>query len=49
MSNPYTISQTQLFLQDEAINLDDITELADDTIFKIEELTARSYEKDYVA
>ena len=49
MSSPYTLSQTQLFLQDQAINLDDLTELDDNTIFKLEPLPAQSYEKDYNA
>ena len=43
---PYRITQTRLFLQDEAINLDDLTELEDGTVFSLEEQTIRSYEKD---
>ena len=43
---PYKISQTHLYLQDEAINLDDLTELEDGTIFTLEESPIRSYEKD---
>ena len=43
---PFRVTQTLLSLQDEVINLDDLTELADDTIFQLEEMTVRSYEKD---
>ena len=37
---------THLFLQDEFINLDDITELEFDTPFKLEILPKQPYEKD---
>ena len=46
MTFPFKISQTRLFLQDEAINLDDLTELEDGTIFSLDEMSIRSYEKD---
>ena len=41
---PYKISQTHLYLQDEVINLDDLTELENGTIFTLEESPIRSYE-----
>ena len=34
-------------MQDEYINLDEITELEDASVFKLEMLPLRSYEKDY--
>ena len=34
-------------LQDELINLDDLTELEDTTVFQLEQLPNKSYEKDY--
>jgi len=37
-SIPFKVSTTKLFLQDEFINLDDITELEDDSIFKMEQM-----------
>ena len=37
---------TRLILQDEYINLDDLTELDDATVFKPNELIAKSYEQD---
>lgn len=43
---PYRIAQTHLFLQDEIIHLDDITELEDPQLFTLEPLPSRSYEKD---
>lgn len=44
---PYKVSTTQLFLQDKMINLDDLTELADSRIFKLDQLPTKSYEKDF--
>ena len=44
---PNKVSMSQIFLQDLLINLDDITELEDGTIFGIETLPVRSQEKDY--
>ena len=44
---PFKITTTQLYLQDEIIALDEITELEDASIFKLEMLPLRSYEKDY--
>ena len=44
---PNKVSLSQIFLQDLLINLDDITELEDGTIFGIEPLPIRSQEKDY--
>ena len=35
MSLGYEVARTNLFLQDEDLNLDDLTELEDSTIFKI--------------
>ena len=43
---PFRITQTRLFLQDEYVNLDDITELEDDTIFSFDQQPVRPYEKD---
>ena len=47
MTINYEVSRTHLFLQDEHINLDEITELEDASIFKLEEKSSISYEKDY--
>ena len=44
---PFKITTTQLYLQDEIIALDEITELEDASVFKLEMLPLRSYEKDY--
>ena len=41
------VSTTQLFLQDEILNLDDLTEFDDASVFKLENLPILSYEKDY--
>ena len=41
------VSTTQLILQDEYLNLDDLTELSDASVFRLESLPLRSYEKDY--
>ena len=49
VSLPHQLSQTQLYLQDAVINLDDLTELADASIFKLDQLPSSSYEKDYSA
>ena len=40
----HRISKTHLFLQDEIINLDDLTELSDPSIFSLEPLPTKSYE-----
>lgn len=45
---PYKISKTQIFLQDKDIDLDDLTEIYDSSIFQVEALPVRSYEKDYI-
>ena len=37
-----------VFLQDEAIDLHDITEHDDDTIFKLDKLANQPYEKDLI-
>lgn len=37
---------TTLLLQDMKIDLDDITELYDDSVFSFEQLPMRTYEKD---
>ena len=44
---PFKISSTQLYLQDDAINLDEITELDNASVFKLESQPLRTYEKDY--
>ena len=33
---PFKVSTTKLLLQDELVNLDDVTELEDDTVFSLE-------------
>ena len=43
---PYKITTTKLLLQDAIINLDDITELEDSSIFSFDRQPVRSYEKD---
>ena len=43
----YQITKTQLFLQDKNIDLDDLTELEDDTIFNVERIWTGTYEKEY--
>lgn len=45
---PFKVSKTQLFLQDYDIDLDDLTEIYDSSVFEIEPLPVRSYEKDYI-
>ena len=44
---PFKISTTKLLLQDEIVNLDDLTELEDETVFRLEQLPTKSYEKDF--
>ena len=44
---PFKVSATLLLLQDEIVNLDDMTELEDETVFRLDEMPIRSYEKDY--
>ena len=41
---PFKVSNTQLYLQDEYINLDDITELEDASIFKVHKLQTQPFE-----
>lgn len=41
------MSKTQLYLQDELIDLDEITEHEDASVFKFERLPTLSYEVDY--
>ena len=46
-SIPFQVSTTELFLQDfKSINLDDITELSDNSIFKLEQKPVMPYEQD---
>ena len=45
---PFRVSKTQLYLQDKDVDLDDLTELFNNSIFEIESLPIRSYEKDYL-
>ena len=47
MSNPLQLSMTQLYLQDGTINLDDLTELNDASIFSLDSMPLKPYEKDY--
>ena len=44
---PFKISTTRLLLQDEIINLDQLTELDDESVFTLERLPTKSYEKDF--
>ena len=44
---PFQISSTRLLLQDEAINLDELTELEDASIFKLDLMPMKPQEKDY--
>ena len=46
-TTPFKVLTTQLYLQDMFINLDDLTELQDESIFKLEMLPLKPYEKDY--
>ena len=41
------MTKTEVSLQDKDANLDDLTLLADDSIFEIEKKTTRTYEKGY--
>ena len=43
---PVQVSKTDLKLQDNLVDLDDWTELADDSIFKFDIMQSRSYERD---
>ena len=43
---PFKVSTTKLYLQDEYLNLDQLTELENDTVFKMEQRPKQSYEKD---
>ena len=45
-TQPFKVTNTQLLLQDEFLNLDDLTELDDATIFKLEKLSTQPYERD---
>ena len=45
---PYKVSKTQLYLQDKDVDLDELTELYDASVFQIETLPIRSYEKDFL-
>ena len=38
---------TEVALQDMIVNLDDLTRISDDSIFEIEKIQTRTYEKDY--
>ena len=42
---PYKVSTTTLILQDMAIDLDDFTELQDETIFSFDSQSTRTFEK----
>ena len=45
---PYRISKTQVELQDEHVDLDDLTLIEDDTVFKLDKLANQPYEKDKI-
>ena len=40
------MNTSDIYLQDLAIDLDDLTEIFDDTVFVLDQLPTRSYEKD---
>ena len=44
---PFKLATSLLFLQDRFINLDELTELEDDTVFRFKIEPFKSYEKDY--
>ena len=46
MRLPHKISLTEVQLQDQKIELDSITEEVNEALFKMEEMTSHSYEKD---
>ena len=43
---PYRIQKTQIFLQDEFVDLDDLTLIEDDSIFKVIKMPNKPYEND---
>lgn len=44
---PFQISSTQLYLQDlRSLDLDDLTEMEDSSVFKLEQLPVKSWERD---
>ena len=43
---PFKISTTEVILQDALINLDDLTELNNDSVFKMEQKPVMPYEKE---
>ena len=49
MTLPHEVSLTTLILQDSLINLDQLTEHKDPSIFKVDSMPLYSYEKDYNA
>ena len=44
---PFNVFTTELLLQDELVNLDDLTELKDQTVFRLKQLPTKSFEKNY--
>ena len=46
-SIPFKVTSTQLYLQDfRSVDLDDLTELEDASVFKLEQLPVKSFERD---
>ena len=46
-SIPFQVTSTQLYLQDlRAVDLDDLTELEDASVFKLEQLPVKSIERE---
>ena len=43
---PFKVTLSELTLQDEYIDLDDITEITDDSVFKLTEMPIKVYEFD---
>jgi len=48
-TTPYKVSKTYLELQDESLNLDQVTLINDEALFKVEVLPTRPYTKDFNA
>ena len=45
--NYYSVSKTQVFLQDKDIDLDSLTEFEDNSLFQLKNTETRTYEKEY--
>ena len=47
-SIPFKISMSTLFLQDKNVDLDEITEVIDNSMFKVDQIPVRSFEKNLI-